>query len=312
MNYSPIRISTLKAGINIPFSLYIFFKETYVEYSPSGNEIQKDRFKKLRKQKIAKFYIQDSDESGYQEFMDQLLDATLDDKNASTDDKVQMVEGISQTAIEKMAEEPTSEASYKLTETAAKKLRRLVVENPDALKGVFGSEIDSDPVVKHSINVCALSIKFAESRKLSDEEIDLIATAALMHDVGVLQLEEEVKVLFDKPRSELTPQEKLLFGDHTINVTDILKEKPFVTMDVIELIKNHEENLSGTGPQKKKKLEKTEEILSLVNTYDEKMITEKTAPKDTIKNMMIDEMGNYDLSLMQAFQKFLKEEGLLG
>lgn len=79
-----------------------------------------------------------------------------------------------------------------------------------------------------------------------------------------------------------------------------LADRPYVNKNILELVANHEEVLSGLGPNKKKKLTKIEEILSLVNNYDKRIITNKTSPQQTLKDMMIDELGNYSLEDVES------------
>ena len=66
--------------------------------------------------------------------------------------------------------------------------------------------------------------------------------------------------------------------------------------------------VEGSGPLKMAKLTKPQEILSMVNAYDKKILTNKVTPAEAIKEMMIDELGNYNLDLLTKFQKFLKDE----
>jgi hypothetical protein len=54
-----------------------------------------------------------------------------------------------------------------------------------------------------------------------------------------------------------------------------------------------------------------EEVLSLVNVYDKKVLVNKKKPKEALKEMMIDEMGNYELDYLNKFKAFLKSEGIL-
>jgi hypothetical protein len=84
-----------------------------------------------------------------------------------------------------------------------------------------------------------------------------------------------------------------------------------VNKNILELVLNHEETLSGSGPNKKRKLTKLEEILSMVNNYDKRIITNKSNPLQTLKDMMIDEIGNYSLEMLNELKKVLQGEGLL-
>ena len=87
MGYTPLRISTVKPDRELTFDLFIFFKETYLKYSDKGSALDEEKFTKLRKQKIAKFYIDESDELNYQQFLDQLLSDTMNSPDISVDEK---------------------------------------------------------------------------------------------------------------------------------------------------------------------------------------------------------------------------------
>jgi HD-GYP domain-containing protein (c-di-GMP phosphodiesterase class II) len=308
LNYTPLRITTLKPDRDIPFGLFIYFKEQYIEYLIAGHAIEKDKFKKLRKQKISKFYILDKDEGGYQKYLDQLLDEVLTSSDTSTEEKVEIVEGQTLTALEKMQDDPGSQESFNMTRKAAQNLRRLIFDNPQALAGVFGSKTESEPIVKHCLNVCAMAIKYATTLELDDEKIDFISTASLMHDIGITQLTDEEQLLFNKKKSDMTLPEKNKYYEHCNQFLDLLRDKPYVNEEVLHLIENHEEVKSGQGPHKKKKLTQSEEIISICNTYDKKMIEENLGPEEAMKKMMIDELGNYDLDTLKNFHKFLKSE----
>lgn len=309
--FTPVRITTIKAEREVPFPVYIHFKEQYLEYVKPGMSIEKDKYKKLRRQKITKFYILDEHEGSYQEFLDSFLEQTLNSDSASVEEKTEAVTGQSETALDRMSEDPGNETSFDMTRKAGKNLQKLIFENPEALSRVFGQDSDTSPVIQHSINVAVLSIKFAQQKKISEEEIDYLSTAALMHDIGVMQFEKEAQELFNKPKSELAPNEKIKYYEHCKGIVQLLAERPYINEQVIALIEAHEENLQGSGPLKKAKLTPAQEILSLVNAYDKKILTKGITPAVAIKELMIDELGNYNLELLNEFQSFLKEQKLI-
>jgi HD-GYP domain-containing protein (c-di-GMP phosphodiesterase class II) len=312
MEYTPLRISTVKPLKNLTFDLYIFFKEQFLCYSKTGEQLSEEKFSKLKTQKIAKFFITESDEVNYQKFLDMLLSETLSDPNTNVEEKVIMVEGAATSAIERMQKDPGNENAYRMTESAAKSLRQVIKNNPEALKKIFGKKVEkNEEIIKHSLNVCALSLKLAEILKMSEQEMDDLGTAALIHDIGITQMNKDDISLFYKPKKLLSSDDKRVYYLHTKDVKSLLKDKPYINGVIIDLITNHEEVLSGMGPNKKKKLTKLEEILSMVNNYDKRTITNKTTPIQTLKDMMIDELGNYSLELLNDFKKVLKSEGLL-
>lgn len=311
MEYTPLRITTVKPLRELTFDLYIHFKDHYLCYAHKGEQLTQDKFQKLKTQKIAKFYITENDEPNYQNFLDLLLSETMADPNTAVDEKVAMSEGAASSAVERMQTNPT-ESAFRATEKAAKSLRQVISQNPDALKKIFGKKVEkNEEIIKHSLNVCALACKLAEVKKCTEQELDDLGTAALIHDIGITTMHKDDMALFNKPKKLLTNDDKRLYYLHCRDAATILKEKPFVTAAILELVINHEEVQSGLGPNKKKKLSLLEEILSLVNNYDKRIITNKTTPTQTLKDMMIDELGNYELSLLNDFKKVLQKEGLL-
>lgn len=312
MDFTPLRISTVKPLKNLSFDLYIFFKEQYLCYVKKGEQLTEDKYGKLKTQKVAKFFITESDEVNYQKFLDSLLSETLSNPNIPVDDKVLMVEGATSSAIERMQNDPGSESAYRMTETAAKSLRQVIKNNPEALKKIFGKKVEkNEEIIKHSLNVCALSVRLAEILKCSEQELDDLGTAALIHDIGITQMNKDDIQLFYKPKKLLSNDDKRVYYLHTKDVKKLLQEKPYVNKTILDLVENHEETLTGSGPNKKKKLTKLEEILSMVNNYDKRTITNKTTPMQTLKDMMIDEIGNYNLDLLNDFKKILQSQGLL-
>lgn len=310
--YCPIRIRTVKPNCELTFDLFIFYKEHYLLYVEKGQAIDDEKFDKLKAQKVAKFYIPVEQEGHYQTFLDRLLAQVINDPQTPVEEKVNIAEAAGETALENMQRDPESERSYQATQKAVKSLRQVIFENPSALKKIFGKKAaKDDEIIRHSMNVAVLSVKFAQTLKCSEAEIDDLGTAALLHDIGLTKLKDEERSLFKKPRKNFTPDDRRLYGMHTKDSVKLMMDKPYVTKGVQELIINHEEVLSGNGPQKKSKLSQSEQILSMVNSYDKKIITEDITPAQALKAMMIDDLGNYDLGMLEKFKKFLKEEGIL-
>lgn len=311
MAYTPLRISTVKPSRLLTFDLYIFFKETYLKYQEKGTSIEEEKYSKLKAQKIAKFYITENDEPNYQLFLDQLLQETMNDPNISVDEKVNIVDGACSTAIEKMQKDPESESAYRMTNNAAKSLRQIVEQNPDALKKIFGKKAsEADIIIKHSLNVSALATKLGAKMKCTNEQLDNLSTAGLIHDIGITRLNKQDQEIFKKTKSKHTSDDKRIYGLHVKDAVAALSDKPWVTKEVMDLVINHEEVLSGLGPNKKKKLSMPEMVLSLVNTYDKLMITTGCKPAEAIKEMMINELGNYELDLLNKFKEVLKSENI--
>ncbi len=311
MAYSPLRISTIKPQKILPFNLYIFFRDTYLCYKETGKTIEEELLLKLKKQRVAKFHIQAEDELKYQEYLDEILSETMDDPNVATEAKVDIAEGAAGTAVEKMQEDPNSRVAYKMTEKAASTLMNLVKNNPDALKMIFDRKVDErdEKIIKHSLNVSALSTKLAAKFKLKEKEVESLAIAALVQYIALPRL-GDIKELFFKSRDELSPDQKLKYFSNAKESAMLLQDKEYITPEIIDLVINSEENLQGTGPNKKNKLNRSEEILCLANRYDHRVTVEEKTPKEAFKEVQIDELGNFSLDCIDALKKVIAEEGL--
>lgn len=312
MDFTPLRISTVKPLKELSFDLFIHFKDQYLCYVKRGEQLTEEKYQKLKAQKIAKFFITESDESNYQHFLDNFLNESLSNPSNNIESKINLIEGAATSALERMQKNPASESAYRMTESAAKSLRLMIKNNPEALKKIFGKKAEkNEELIKHSLNVCALSVKLGEILKCNEQELNDLATAALIHDIGLTPARSDVLELFNKAKKLYSTDDKRAYYFHCKEGIKILQDKAYVNKQILELVENHEEVLSGMGPNKKKKLSKLEEILSMVNNYDKRIITTKASPSDTLKDMMIDELGNYNLDLLNEFKKVLNVEGLL-
>lgn len=310
--YTPLRISTIPPERGLTFDLYIQFKDHYLKYIGKGDPIDTAKYNKLKEQKVARFYITASEEELYQKFLDMILTEALGSKTTPTTEKLNLSEGACQTAIERVSQNPSSRVSFNIAKRSAEGLRQVVTMNADALVSIYDRSVrDEDKLMKHCINVCALATKFASSLKFNETELNTLAVASLLHDLGLFKLPVEHQQLIKKSSKDMTPEEKLNYGKHTFVSAEMLAGKPYVTPEAMELIVNHEEKISGSGPQKKTKLSPSNALLSLVDSYDKRVSFRNCTPKDALKQLKIDELGNYDLELIKKFEEFLKRENLL-
>ncbi|MBT3584672.1 MAG: HD domain-containing protein [Halobacteriovoraceae bacterium] len=311
MSYLPLRISTVKAEKDLPFDLFIFFKETYLEYVSKGLKIPQEKFDKLVTQDIATFWIPSDQVDNYYTYLDKTLDEVVMNDKISPEEKLEVTEGAASSALENLQQGPQTEESFNMTKKAANSFRQVVSQNPKMLKKLFGRKAkESDSIIKHSLNVCALATKLAEEVGTKESDLEDLATAALIHDIGITLLKEEERMLFLRPKKNFGPTDKRIYNFHVKESVQKLTSKPYINKNIEELVLHHEENLSGTGPFKMTKLTKSEEILCLVNAYDKKIITEKMTPSEALKDFTIEEVGNFNLDLIQSFKKVIKELGL--
>jgi putative nucleotidyltransferase with HDIG domain len=90
----------------------------------------------------------------------------------------------------------------------------------------------------HSRRVADLAIAIAREMRLSDSATDSIELAALIHDVGLIGLDEV-------ERDTLTQQDLTRLHDHPNLGAAMMRELP--NRSVVQIVKHHHERFDGTG-----------------------------------------------------------------
>jgi len=123
-------------------------------------------------------------------------------------------------------------------------LGQVVSESYTSTIRALASAIDArDPTThRHSQAVTELSVALAEALGLSEEEVQTIRYAAILHDIGKIGISEAI--LF-KP-GPLTPQERAIVEAHPLVGASILSGIPYLE-PLIPLILRHHERYDGTG-----------------------------------------------------------------
>lgn len=166
-----------------------------------------------------------------------------------------------------------------------------------------------DKILQHAISTSALCIGFATSLDMRKEEIENLSIAGLMHDLAFMKMSNDVRPLFFKSINEMKPHELIEYKKHPTKGLELLSDKPFATKEIVELIVTHEEKISGEGfPNKLTKLTTIQEIHSLCCYFDREVNCLDVPKEQAIKNLMLEQIGNYNMDLLKKFQKFIKSE----
>lgn len=313
MNFLPVRVSTLVANVPFDFDIYIKLPHKYLLYVKDGDDIDADRLQSLKKKKVRKLFIEDANEQLYQGFLDRVLDAVANDPDASSKDKANVVVGSAETASEEIFTRPETSEAYNVAKRASSGLIKVLAGNDEVLRAILNRESeasasDLDRLHAHGVNTSSLAIKFGEFMGLKPAELEDLGVAALYHDVGFLKMSPETKRFFFTKLKEVPPLKLTEYKDHPKVGAELLQDKEFATKNVLDLILTHEEKISGEGfPQKLTKLSPIQEIHSLCCFYDRRITCLGENPSEVIEDIMVTEMGNYNLDTLKQFKKFLKK-----
>lgn len=119
----------------------------------------------------------------------------------------------------------------------------------------------------HSISVAKLCVSMALCQKFSKKEVDIMATSALLHDIGKIFVP---KSILNKV-THLTDDEFVAIRKHPTTGAKYLDSIGLFEPIVIETICQHHENFDGSGYPKHLKgdeVNKYAKILRVMDSYD--------------------------------------------
>ncbi len=125
-------------------------------------------------------------------------------------------------------------------EQMSKQMRNTYIESTNVLIKAIDAK---DPLAKeHSHNVAVYATQIARAMKLKDSEIEVISSAALLHDVGKISIRDEILSKKDK----LTFAELQTLKRHPEIGVNILRELKFLEKE-LPIILHHHERYDGGG-----------------------------------------------------------------
>lgn len=190
-------------------------------------------------------------------------------------------------------------------EEKTKKIR----ENFSGFVRIFADvmELYDGHVGGHSKRVAMMAKAFAERLGLGASDVELIETAALLHNIGLIGVPREI---IDKDEGLLTADERALMRQNPVLSQDILS-----AIDTLRqagtIIRSHMERYDGKGwPDKLKKdeIHIGSAIISACRLYDElKHKRQKTLLSEIIDRFGKERLGMFSGELADGFVDFIKD-----
>lgn len=169
----------------------------------------------------------------------------------------------------------------------------------------------SPKTYEHSINVSIICELFGEYLGLSKNELTKLKVAGLLHDIGKLEIPDEI---LHKP-AKLTNQEYNIVKNHAINGVNILTKNGFNNQEILNLILCHHERPDGLGYPKglnNSSIPYLARILTICDCYEamaSKRSYKEANDLDYIKNEFIKNAGTqFDKELSNLFLEFLNNQ----
>ena len=118
-----------------------------------------------------------------------------------------------------------------------------IVRNPDALVWLTQLKQRHEYTATHSLRVCILALSFARHLNFTPEQMEMLGTGALLHDIGKIKVSNDI---LDKPE-RLTDAEYEVMKKHVPWGADLLATTKGFPQHAIEVARCHHERYSGSG-----------------------------------------------------------------
>lgn len=185
------------------------------------------------------------------------------------------------------------------------KLVESIDRNPNALMCLTKIREKDTYLLEHSLNVAILLANFAKHIDLTEEQVQELAFAGFLHDIGKINIPDEI---LHKP-GKLTDQEMVVMRDHVYYGVKTLQEMEIPDY-IVRTISEHHERLDGYGyPEGARGAEISffGRMIAIADTYDaitaDRCYKAGMPSQKALKILLEDSPEKYDRDLVAHFIK---------
>lgn len=118
-----------------------------------------------------------------------------------------------------------------------------IFKNPDALACVINIRDKNEYLLEHSVSVSILMTIFSRFLKIERDIIQQLAIGAFLHDVGKIQIPDQI---LNKP-GKLSSDEYKIIQKHVNHSVNIIQTIPGISALSVEVAAQHHERADGSG-----------------------------------------------------------------
>lgn len=177
--------------------------------------------------------------------------------------------------------------------------------NPDALLCLTKIREKDDYLLEHSLNVAILLANFGRYIGMSDGEVEDLAHAGFLHDIGKIRIPDEV---LHKP-GRLTDMEMNIMKDHVYYGVKVLEETG-IPSHLVRTVSEHHERLDGYGypnGARGEEISRPGRMLAIADVYDaltaDRCYKAGMSSQKALQILLNDAPHKLDKELVQLFIK---------
>jgi putative nucleotidyltransferase with HDIG domain len=180
-----------------------------------------------------------------------------------------------------------------------------VTKNRNIVKVLFDLTSKDYTTTRHSVNVMALAIGYANHVNLDKQKSKVLGVSALLHDVGKTRVNTEIL----KSSKKLTDEEFHEIKKHTTKGFNILSTCKFANSEIRTTALEHHEKLDGSGyPDQKTNISEFAQIVAIIDCYealtnDERVYRQAVDPLGALEIIRTDivDAGKFSRNIFKNF-----------
>jgi HD-GYP domain-containing protein (c-di-GMP phosphodiesterase class II) len=304
-------VSTLRGDQKIEFDAFVKINEKHVLYLRRGDSFEGSRLTRLKEKKLKKMFILDNDEKNYRNYLERNIEMAYDPKSDKPlETRTEIVQGATQSNAENVMENGDKEEVYNETKEGVLKFVDFLTREDKAVDQILKMENLDNSIAQHGVAVSTAAVALANRFGPKEpKKLQMISLGGLLHDFEHFHSGLNVS----RPLSSFSKEDLDKYKQHTILGAKRVEDKKHFDIEVIRIIKQHEECINGKGfPEGclENKIDPLAVIVGSSNRLDRLLSFEKV-PKDQIgKELMLRYAGMHPLEHLKFLGELAKKLAL--
>jgi len=241
----PISVSTLMPGSACGLDLYQTEpnSDSLVLYRGAGYPLAPSDLVRLKERGIHRLYIAKESQGRYQKHLRQLASAPLDDLEIPMVARLGAMDAVVRDVLSRSLGSDDSATSVSAALQLAKIVSQTVTSNGFTTNDLFSVLQHDYTTFTHSANVAFYCAILANKLGFSPVDVEQITAAGLLHDLGKLEISEQILC---KP-GKLNEAEFREIKKHPLTGFRKLANRPELSFGQLMTVYQHHERLDGKG-----------------------------------------------------------------
>jgi putative nucleotidyltransferase with HDIG domain len=265
--YKAFALDTIILDEPLEFDLYIDNAGTLVKYVKSGSVLQGTKKEKLLQNYVDHFYITSLDSKAFDNYLTSHLGTVLNSPSLDKTQKSKILYSSSIHVMHELFDSDVSESKIMAAKELMCETVKRIVSNEVTAASILQLSSHDYKTYSHSVNVAMYAIGMAHEYGIKGDDLERIASGAILHDVGKCRVDSCV---INKP-AKLSLEEFEAIKDHPEYGYETLIENGETDPIILDIVRNHHEKLDGSGYArglKEGKISFATQIVTIADIFD--------------------------------------------